>query len=141
MVQCRSRRLPLNISLQRLALACAAWLAFAVPAVAADVRAEIARKLDIRVEDVKPSPVPGLFEVSSGAEIAYVTADGRFYIHGDVFDMDTRDNLTDRRRNSFRGGLLAAFPAADAVILGAGHALLHLHVRPPPHSPRCRGTP
>lgn len=112
----------MNISLQRLALACAAWLAFAVPAVAADVRAEIARKLDIRVEDVKPSPVPGLFEVSSGAEIAYVTADGRFYIHGDVFDMDTRDNLTDRRRNSVRAGLLAAFPDSDAVIFGPADA-------------------
>jgi len=121
MIQCPSRRLPLNISLQRLAFACTAWLVLSVPAVA-DVRADIARKLDIRVEDVQSGPVPGLFEVSSGAEIAYVTADGRFYIQGDVYDMDTRDNLTERRRTGVRAGLLAAFPDSDAVIFGPADA-------------------
>ena len=68
----------------------------------ADVRAEIARKLNIRVEDVRPAPFPGMFEVSNGAEIAYVSADGRYYLDGDLYDMDSKENLTDRRRASAR---------------------------------------
>jgi thiol:disulfide interchange protein DsbC len=73
---------------------------------AADIRAEIARKLEVGVEDVRPSPVPGLYEVSSGMEVGYVSADGRFYIDGDVFDMATRANLTENRRQSSRAALI-----------------------------------
>ena len=105
-----------------LALACAAFLLPSIPARAGDVRGDIARKLNIRVDDVRPGPVQGLFEVSSGAEIAYVSADGKFYISGDVFDMDTRDNLTDRRRAVVRARLLAATPDADAIIFGPADA-------------------
>lgn len=112
----------MKLSLGWAALVCATGLAVPPPAMAADTRAEIARKLDIRLEDVRPGPVPGLFEVSSGAEIAYVSTDGRFYIHGDVFDLDTRENLTDRRRTAIRAALLAAFPDADAVVFGPADA-------------------
>ena len=55
---------------------------------AADMRAEIAKKLEVDVENVRPSPVPGLYEVSHGMEIGYVSTDGRFYIDGDVFEQD-----------------------------------------------------
>lgn len=112
----------MKLSLRWVAFVCVTALAVSLPVTAADTRAEIARKLEIRVEDVRPGPVPGLFEVSSGAEIAYVSTDGRFYIHGDVFDLDTRENLTDRRRTGIRAGLLAAFPDADAVVFGPADA-------------------
>ncbi len=109
----------MKFSLRWAALVCATGLAWPLAATAADTRAEIARKLDIRVEDVRPGPVPGLFEVSSGAEVAYVSTDGRFYIQGDVYDLDSRENLTERRRTGVRASLLAAFPDEDAVVFCA----------------------
>ena len=112
----------MKFSLRWAALVCATGLAWPLAATAADTRAEIARKLDIRVEDVRPGPVPGLFEVSSGAEVAYVSTDGRFYIQGDVYDLDSRENLTERRRTGVRASLLAAFPDEDTVVFGPADA-------------------
>jgi len=46
--------------------------------------------------------VPGLYEVDAGATIWYITADGRFLIDGDVFDVDKRVNLSDAKREKAR---------------------------------------
>jgi thiol:disulfide interchange protein DsbC len=90
-----------------LALCCLAVpLSAAAEAPGADIRAEIARKLEVNVEDVRPSPVPGLYEVVSGMEVGYVSADGRFYIDGDVFDINSRANLTENRRQGARAALI-----------------------------------
>ena len=99
--------------LTRLLLPFAAVLALAGAGPAApeaekpDVRAQIAKRLDIKVEDVRPSPVTGLYEVTSGAEVGYVSADGRFYVDGDVFDMNSKHNLTEDKRKVGRLALLA----------------------------------
>jgi thiol:disulfide interchange protein DsbC len=82
----------------------------------ADVRAAVAEKLGVRVEDIRPSPVPGLYEVMSGTEIGYVSEDGRFYVNGDVFDMQTRSNLTEQRRQDGRVALLKGIKDGDTIV-------------------------
>jgi thiol:disulfide interchange protein DsbC len=81
-----------------------------------DVRAQIAKRLDVKPEDIRPSPVPGLLEVVSGSEIGYVSEDGRFYVDGDVFDMETRANLTENRRATGRVALLKGVRDQDAIV-------------------------
>jgi thiol:disulfide interchange protein DsbC len=81
-----------------------------------DVRATIAEKLGIKPEDIRPSPVPGLLEVTSGTEIGYVSEDGRFYVDGEVFDMATHANLTEDRRKVGRVALLAGIKDADTIV-------------------------
>ena len=81
-----------------------------------DVRARIAGQLDVKPEDIRPSPVPGLFEVVSGSEVGYVSEDGRFYIDGDVFDMETRRNLTEQRRAGSRVALLKGIKDSDTIV-------------------------
>jgi thiol:disulfide interchange protein DsbC len=110
-----------------LALAGAAGAApqAAQPAAKPDLRAEIARRLEIKVEDVRPSPVAGLYEVSSGAEVGYVSADGRFYIDGDVFDMGSKQNLTEDRRKRGRLDLMAGISDEDAIIFAPKAAARH----------------
>jgi thiol:disulfide interchange protein DsbC len=81
-----------------------------------DVRAEIARRLEVAIEDVRPSPVAGLYEIRSGAEVGYVSVDGRFYVDGDVFDMQSKRNLTEVRRQEGRLELLAKVGDGDAII-------------------------
>jgi thiol:disulfide interchange protein DsbC len=81
-----------------------------------DIRAEIAKRLEIKVEDVRPSAVAGLYEVSSGTEVGYVSADGRFYVDGDVFDMGTKLNITEERRKQGRLALLASVADEDAIV-------------------------
>ncbi|MGH8222331.1 MAG: DsbC family protein [Woeseiaceae bacterium] len=97
----------------------------AKPAGKPDIRAEIARRLEIRPEDVRPSPIEGLYEVISGAEVGYVSDDGRFYVDGDVFDMDSRDNLTEERRRQGRLRLLAGVDDKDAIVFAPKGAVRH----------------
>ncbi len=97
----------------------------APPAASPDVRAEIAKRLDIKVENIRPSPIAGLYEVSSGTEIGYVSADGRFYVDGDVFDMSSKHNLTEDKRKQGRLTLLAGLKDSDAIVFSPKGAVEH----------------
>ena len=57
---------------------------------------------DIRREDVRPSAAPGLFEIRRGSQYAYITADGRYLIRGDLVDLGSGEVLTERRRRDLR---------------------------------------
>lgn len=106
-------------------LAIAGAVKAAQPAAKPDPRAEIAKRLEIKVEDVRPSPIAGLYEVASGADVGYVSADGRFYVDGDVFDMGSKENLTEDRRKQGRLALLAGVSDADAIIFAPKTAARH----------------
>ena len=69
-----------------------------------------------KLDDLRPSPVPGMFEYSQGAEISYITADGKFFFDGNVYDMTTRENLTEVRRNQARVALINAVPESQMLI-------------------------
>lgn len=57
---------------------------------------------DILREDVRPSAAPGLFEIRRGSQYAYITADGRYLIRGDLLDLESGEVLTERRRRDLR---------------------------------------
>jgi thiol:disulfide interchange protein DsbC len=97
----------------------------AQPAGKPGVREEIARRLEIPLEDIRPSAIDGLYEVSSGAEIGYVSYDGRFYVDGDVFDMASKNNLTEERRKRARLVLLAGISDADAIVFAPKGPVQH----------------
>ena len=87
------------------------------PKSAADPRAEIAKKFPgAKVEDVVPSPIKGLFELRLGSDVAYITADGRYLISGDLFDVDARTNLTEAGRSDSRRKLLAKLDEKDMIV-------------------------
>ena len=49
----------------------------------ADLRAQIASKIPgTRAEDLHPTPVAGIYELTRGTDIAYVTVDGKYAISG-----------------------------------------------------------
>lgn len=51
---------------------------------------------------VRPAPMPGFHEVRVGAQILYVSTDGRFLLQGELFDVASETNLTEQRRASAR---------------------------------------
>ncbi len=84
---------------------------------AADPRAAIAAKFpEVRPEQIAPSPVQGLYEVRIGAKIAYVSADGRYLLQGDLIDIDTDQNLTESRRDGVRRDVLAGVSEAGMIV-------------------------
>jgi thiol:disulfide interchange protein DsbC len=67
------------------------------------LRKELARTFpDIRADQIGPSPIPGLFELRVGPQVAYVSADGRFLVRGDIIEVSSNDNLTELRRGAAR---------------------------------------
>ncbi len=83
-----------------------------------DPRIDLLKKLPAgsKIEDLRPAPIPGLFEFSQGAEVSYLTADGKYFIDGSVYDMDTHQNLSEVRRNEARKQLLSALPESQMII-------------------------
>lgn len=94
----------------------------------AEVKAAVAERLGIKVEDIRPAPVPGLYEVVSGVDVGYVSQDGRFYVDGDIFDMQTRRNLTDQRRKAGRVALLQGIEDGDTIVFAPKDAKYTLSV-------------
>ncbi len=85
--------------------------------VPADVRERIVAKLPgAKPEDIAFSPIPGLYEVTMGGLIAYVTPDAKFLVSGNIYDLDTEVNLTSTRRNAARAKALAAAPENEMIV-------------------------
>ncbi|MBS0396002.1 MAG: DsbC family protein [Proteobacteria bacterium] len=98
-----------------LGLALAALAAWAAEP-AGDPRAPIAKKLEVPLEAVRPSVVPGLYEVAHGGEVLYVTGDGRYAFTGDLFETDKGRNLTEARRTESRQAALRTVTDDDAIV-------------------------
>ncbi|MDH4166921.1 MAG: DsbC family protein [Gammaproteobacteria bacterium] len=97
--------------------------------VPADVRARIVARLPgAQASDVAVSPVPGLYEVTMGGLIAYVSADGKYLLSGNVYDLDTQVNLTASRQNAARARALAAASESNMIVYGPANAKMTVTV-------------
>jgi thiol:disulfide interchange protein DsbC len=82
-----------------------------------DARAAIVRKFgDIKLEDVRMSPVNGVYEVTRGSEISYVSADSRYAIVGDMIDVDSDANLSENRRRTIRARMIETVPESEMLV-------------------------
>jgi thiol:disulfide interchange protein DsbC len=69
-----------------------------------------------KLDDLKPSPIPGIYEFMQGADVSYMTADGKYFIDGNLYDMKSRDNLTEELRTHARVALINAVPESEMLI-------------------------
>ena len=69
-----------------------------------------------KLEDLRPSPIAGIYEFTQGAEISYLTADGKYFIDGNLYDMKSRDNLTESLRTHARVALINSVPETEMLI-------------------------
>ena len=63
---------------------------------------------DLQLEAVRPSAVPGRYEVQRGSLFGYVSADGRFLISGDLVNLETGEEITEASRKQMRVDSIAA---------------------------------
>lgn len=56
----------------------------------------------VKVESIKPSPVSGLYEVTVGGNIVYVSNDGKYLLQGHLVDIAGRTDLTEEKLGSAR---------------------------------------
>jgi thiol:disulfide interchange protein DsbC len=82
-----------------------------------DPRIELASKIPgTKPEDLRPSPIPGIYELMRGTDIAYVSTDGKFAIAGDLYDLGSNNNLSETRRRDVRAKLIAAVPESQMLV-------------------------
>jgi thiol:disulfide interchange protein DsbC len=70
----------------------------------------------VTASDISESAVPGLYEVAVGAEVAYVTTDGRYLLEGEIYDLSTDTNLTEQTRATARVDLLAGVDPETMIV-------------------------
>jgi thiol:disulfide interchange protein DsbC len=110
----------MSLSAPTFVIAFAIGLAIAAPADAAPneaaIRAAVAKLAPgARIEQIRPSSLAGVSEVVVGADVLYVSDDGRHLIRGSLVDTTVEIDLTERTRIELRAAALAALPA-DALV-------------------------
>jgi len=63
---------------------------------------------EINPEHIQPSPIDGWYTIQKGPVVAYISADGRYLLQGDLIDLDAGVNLSEASRNGIRRDLIAA---------------------------------
>ena len=122
-----------------------ACLALASPALASDpdpvTRIEAALKAaypGTSFRDIRPTPLPGIYEVSMGRNLAYVGSDARYFLFGHLYDMREQRDLTADRLEAARRIDFASLPLADAITTVRGNGSRVLAVFSDPDCPYCR---
>ena len=84
----------------------------------ADPREEIARKIPggARLDELRATPIPGIWEFTRDGDIAYVSADGHYAISGDLVELGSNIDLTENHRRELRMRELAAVPESDMLV-------------------------
>jgi len=85
--------------------------------VPAEIRTRVVAKLHgASPADVVATPIPGLYEVTMGGLVTYVSEDGKYLVSGNVYDLDSQVNLTASRRNAARATALASVREDQMII-------------------------
>ena len=69
----------------------------------ANIRAQFKKLMpEETIQSINKTPVSGVYEVVMGAEVIYVSGDGRYMIQGRMLDLKSRKDLTEPRRAASR---------------------------------------
>ncbi len=113
-----------------------------LPALAneAVIRKSIAERMPNapKIHEVKPSPVPGLWEIRIGNEIRYMDPTGVFLIEGELIDLKAKKNLTEERVNQINRVDFATLPFKDAVVWKSGNGKRRVAVFADPNCGYCK---
>ena len=81
------------------------------------VRAFVGEMLgDFDQDSVRSTAVPQLYEVRFGGQFLYVTADGRHFLHGDLYESLGQRNLTERSRREDRLGIVGSIDPDTFIV-------------------------
>ena len=123
-------------------LACAtlALLSGQAAANEAVIRKNLAERLPSlpRIDEVRPTPMPGLFEVRLGTDLLYTDAQGNYLIQGVLIDTRARVNLTEERLDKLTAIAFEELPLKDAFTVVRGNGQRKLAVFADPNCGFCK---
>ncbi len=70
------------------------------------LKAKLTKTFRRTPDSLTESPIPGVYQILYGTEVVYVSGDGKYFIAGDMIDMETRKNLSEIAQRSVRNGII-----------------------------------
>ncbi len=91
-------------TLVKVAALCCAGLAWSVAnADENDIKRAFAAAMpEITIDSIKPSEIKGIFEVTIGSTILYVSGDGKYLLQGRLIEVASRTDLTEKKLSEKR---------------------------------------
>ena len=88
--------------------------------------------------DIRPSQLEGIYEVVMGKNVGYTDGEGRYFLFGHVFDMQTQQDLTQQRIDELNKVNFSELPLKDAIKEVRGKGQRKLVVFSDPDCPYCK---
>ena len=69
----------------------------------AKIKKALAKYMPTVVADkITKSPVDGMYEVTVGSQVVYLSADARYMLQGDLYDLTTKENISENAKSDIR---------------------------------------
>ncbi|MDX1454293.1 MAG: DsbC family protein [Gammaproteobacteria bacterium] len=66
-------------------------------------------------DSIRKTPIPGVYETKVGPVVLYVSADGRYVLRGELFDLERDINLTEHGQRQARQAVLASMDESEFI--------------------------
>jgi thiol:disulfide interchange protein DsbC len=92
-----------------------------------------------KIDEIRPTPIPGLYEVRVGTRLLYVDGQGRYmFLDGDLIDLQSQRNLTQERVEELMAIRFEDLPLDLAVKQVAGKGTRRIAVFEDPNCGFCK---
>ncbi len=105
-----------------------------------DIRKALAGRIPQmdKIDEVRPTPMKGLYEVRIGTDLFYTDAKGNYVIQGELIDTKARRNLTEDRISKLTAVDFSALPLKDAFTIVRGDGKRKVAVFEDPNCGYCK---
>ena len=91
-----------------------------------------------KIDEVRTTPMQGLYEVRVGTDVFYTDAQGNYLIQGELIDAQARRNLTEDRIKALTAVKFSDLPLNDAIKVVQGKGERHIAVFADPNCGYCK---
>lgn len=71
---------------------------------------------DMHITAISESVMPGVYELVSGAQVYYLTPDGKYMLEGSIIDLENRVDISEQRRGSLQMSVINEVPEDQMVV-------------------------
>lgn len=69
-----------------------------------------------KVDQIGAAPIPGFREAIVSGRVVYISDDGKYVLHGTLYDVQSKEDLGEESLDRMRARLLKGIPAADRIV-------------------------
>lgn len=107
-------------------------------AVRSQLKQTLEQRFPIKIDVVQPAPLPGVYEVIAGEQVAYADPSGDYLIVGRLMDTRTRHDLSEEHLDAHNSIDFHKLPFEEAIKIVRGNGERQLAVFADPDCPYCQ---